>query len=267
LTSLVCWVGHDHRKVNSIYVASDSRITRGEAVISDNAQKVFAYKARPEIFGYCGNAERPPLVISDLVVRLDKGAVVARGLDAFLAAERVRSFLEQELPMSAGGVDYRATEIVWGTRVGEGYANAAFHAFLFFVRDDRWDWRRLDLPDRSDVVHAAGSGAAAVRAWRSYWTSAQRNVRTSRAVFSALCNVLHTNADARSGGAPQLVGMYQEDLPAVFGVLFNAERFALGKRVPADEAALWHDDLFQICDGETLQPRRGAARHHRPRGL
>jgi hypothetical protein len=267
MTSLVCWVGRDHRKHNSIYIASDSRLTADKVVVSDSAQKVFACRSRPEIYGYCGNAGLPPAMLAELVRDLDGGRAWHLETDATRSAGLVVERLSRCLPVQESGPDYSVTVIVRGLRAGEGYLNAVFAVQRFFVRDEHWDWFPEALPDESDVVVAEGSGASRVRAWREHWSSAQGRRRTSRAVFSALCDALKAGEDPASGGAPQLVGMYQEGWPEVFGVLYQGARYVLGQPAPANTAARWHDDLFQVCDAETMAPKPGAQRHLAPRGL
>jgi len=253
--------------VSSIYIACDIRVTAGGILVTDSAQKVFACKQRPEIYGYCGNAEYPPLVLRSLVAALANGAAWPAHAAAYEEPEWVGRFLSDKLRIVPGGPDYSNTVVVRGTRKGEGSVNAEFSIFKFYVSGSVWEWARLDLPAVSDVVVAEGSGADKVRAWRDYWTSAQGRRRTSRGVFSALCGALRANADPKSGGAPQLVGMYQEGPPATFRVLFNGGRFVNGRAVPSAEAMLWHDDLFQVCDGELMKPLESAQRHRRPKGL
>jgi len=267
MTSLVCWIGVDHRKVASIYLASDSRITQEGRVVSDDARKVFACSSRADIFGYCGNAEAPPRALDELTARLSTAELGVDDSNVYLRADRILEQLALALSVRRDGPDYSNTSIIYGTRQGEGYANAEFHAFSFFVSGDRWVRANLNLPIDSDIVAAEGSGAAQVRRYREYWTSAQGRLRTSRAVFSALCNAIDSCTDAASGGAPQLVGIYQRGGATDFGVLFKGERFIGGKRVPLDPGRPWHDDLFQRCDSASMAPLPNAAKHHRPRGL
>jgi hypothetical protein len=267
MTSLVCWIGKDHRKVNSVYIVTDSRITIGNHVVSDSAQKVFACATRPEIYGYCGSADRPPEVLRSLVSALDSGSIEMTAASGYDSAEQVRRFLAGQLPITAAGPDYSNTVIVRAVRTGEGFERAEFSVFQFYVTAGGWDWSSVELPDVSDVVVAMGSGADRVRKWREYWSSAQGRRRTSRGVFSALCGALRAEEDHWSGGPPQLVGMYQEGPAIVFGVIFNGARYLLGREVPADAATHWRDELFQIFDGESMKPGPLAAVHLRPRGL
>lgn len=269
MTSLVCWVGIDHRKISSIYLASDSRITHQESgrVLSDSAQKVFACVTRPEIFGYCGNAGAPPAVLASLVREFDTGAMGSRADYAYIRAQTVQQYLSERLPIAEHGRKYDETLILYGTREGEGYREARFSLSKFFVENGTWAWAVLDFPTSSDIIVAEGSGHEQVRRWREHWVSAQGRVRTSRAVFSALCNALRSKADPRSGGPPQLVGMYQEGLPQTFGVIFDGARYVVGRNALADAASHWRDDLFQLCDGASMKPLADAARHHRPKGL
>ena len=278
MTSLVSWIGVDNRKISSLYIASDSRLTRPREVVvdgvrqkvfdvvSDSAQKVFACATCPDIFGYCGNAEEPPRALASLVEAVDRGTIPLDRESAYTRAEQIRDYIRTSLPITVGGPDYSETLIVHGTRQGEGYLNADFVASEIFVHGSRWTRSTQQLPDCSDIVVARGSGASYVTQWRERWVSAQR-ARTSRGVFGALCKALEVNDDSKSGGAPQLVGIYQEGLACTFGIIYKNERYVAGARVPAEDAALWHDDLFQRCDGQSMKPLLRAARHKKPKGL
>ncbi len=300
MTSLVCWFAVDSRAVASVYVASDSRITAPDRrVLSDTARKVFACRTRPDLLGYCGNADKPPQVLAALVTKLD-ATRSEHNESAWDRAEFVVQHLNRELPLSAGH-PYGQTKIVYASRDGSGHAHAAFAVFEISANNDRWDFHTLAATTNSaqqpvdrerqyqelkklDVVFAQGAGASVVNEWREHWARYHTSqsvrhqfrgttrTRTSRGVFSALCGALHSAEDSRSGGAPQLAALHQEGSAMALGVIWGNARYYEGAARTGTEArslcTRWHDRLFQLCDPVTMQPLERAALHSAPaRGL
>src|SRR5690606_38972360 len=74
------------------------------------------------------------------------------------------------------------------------------------------------MPPVSSVLRTHGTGAESVNHWVARWQSSDQG-GTSRAVFSAFCDSLRSKQDARSGGEPQLVGLYRQKNARVFGVV------------------------------------------------
>jgi hypothetical protein len=73
MTLVVSWIGIDSRKISSLYIASDSRISWGNQAKFDSGQKVFGCKNHPIIIGYCGDVLFPSIVINQLIDLADQG--------------------------------------------------------------------------------------------------------------------------------------------------------------------------------------------------
>jgi hypothetical protein len=207
--------------------------------------------------------------------------------------------LNRALPLHHGHL-YGQTKIVYASRDGEGHSNAAFAVFEISVVKGGWDFRTLaeskaraerEGPEERyralkelDIVFAEGTGARDVKNWREHWVqyhaseSVRRELRgttrtrTSRGVFSALCTALRFAADPRSGGAPQLAVIHQENAAMSLGVIWENQRFYEGTPQTESEALAldtrWHDKLFQLCNPATMQVLKEAAFHSAPiRGL
>ena len=132
-----------------------------------------------------------------------------------------------------------------------------------------WVDHRLPLPDHSALAFAYGTGAAAVETANLAWSSSLAG-RTSRAVFSAFCDALRSGQDPRSGGGPQLVGLYRKGCGEMFGVIFHGTPYLLGMR--ASESmnlgiVEWRNELFERCDPSSLRRLPDAQPHARPRGI
>ena len=129
--------------------------------------------------------------------------------------------------------------------------------------------QEIELPENSGIISTFGSGRSFVEKWHSFWNNTPQK-RTSRSVFSAFCDALYSGEDNRSGGAPQLVGLYRQGPAKSFGVIYQGQRYFLG--LPVDESLdlqsiEWRNALFERCDGLTLERKNGAQPHHKPRGL
>lgn len=296
MTSLVCWFAVDSRKVSSVYVASDSRITAPDGrVLSDCSQKVFACRKRPDILGYCGNAERLPSVLPRLVSDLDAQPMTPAE-NAWARALQLARELNAAIPIHDARA-YEGTTVVYASRCGEGYEGAAFNVFELHVVDDKWDFATVDWTDdptsptydpagahqrmdRLDVAASLGSGARGVKERREQWASyhghqivrqgiaGTTRARASRGVFSGLCTALSFDDDRLSGGAPQLATIHQEGAASSLGVIWNDARFYEGRAQTIEQAIAlgtrWHDQLFQLCDPSTMQALKSAAHHAAP---
>jgi hypothetical protein len=128
-----------------------------------------------------------------------------------------------------------------------------------------WSDLAVEIPTESALVLTVGSGVSVVTNWNNEWR--RRLGRTSRSVFGAFCDALRSKADPRTGGAPQLVGLYRAEAARIFGVLSEGKRFICGLEVP-DSSALstveWRNELLERCDGRTLQRFNGAQRQPSP---
>ncbi len=107
----------------------------------------------------------------------------------------------------------------------------------------------LNIPEDSALVLAIGSGGNSVKEYNRRWCDALG--RTSRSVFGSFCESLAAKTDAKSGGAPQLVGLYRKGLARYFGVIYEGQKYLLGVSVESDSACEnveWRNSLFERCD-------------------
>ena len=107
-----------------------------------------------------------------------------------------------------------------------------------------------------------------VNKWQDRWQSSSQ-AGTSRAVFSAFCDALRSQEDPKTGGAPQVVGLYRKGTGRCFGVVSENNKFILGLLIdhnPDDSLVEWRNTLFERCgsDGKRIKT---AQVHHAPKGL
>jgi len=118
------------------------------------------------------------------------------------------------------------------------------------------------LPIMSGLLLATGSGETTLKKFYEKWNNSEIG-NTSRNVFGAFCDALKSGGDPRSGGAPQLVGLYREGTAKSFGIIFNNERYLFGLPVNSDaewEKVEWRNELFERCNAESRTILEGAQR-------
>lgn len=268
MTTLVAWTGIDQRGPASVYLTSDSRLSWPQGLIWDGGRKLFAARAKPHIFGYCGEALFPTQVLSQLVEMIDYELVEAKSNRPdewveILVAAIVGAL--QSYP-SAAAADF---DLIHVMREGTG-VRCSFHVHAVTFRGNQiQSMAPLRIPSTSDVIDVRGSGVEVFKDHLCRWQ--QSDVRqTSRAVFSAFADGLRSGADPKSGGPPQLVGLYRIGGGRTFGVIADRKRFWYGTAVaeiPFGKAVQWHNDLFEICDPSTLARHPDAQPQPRPRGI
>jgi hypothetical protein len=251
-----------------VYLASDSRLSWSDTVVWDGGRKLFAARTKPHIFGYCGEVLFPTQVLSQLVEMIDYGLLDAEHDRPDVWNDRVVEVIVRALrsyPASAAA----NFELVHAMREGVGLS-ASFHVHAVTFRGNSvQSTSPLAVPQASAVINVRGSGAEAFKAHLHQWQ--QSDVKgTSRAVFSALTDTLRAGADPRSGGPPQLIGLYRAGGGRTFGVISGHQRFWYGTPVadfPTGKAVQWHNDLFEVCDPLTVARHADAQPQPRPRGV
>jgi len=267
MTTLVSWVGVDQRGQASFYIASDSRITWGENESWNIGKKVFASLGSPDIFAYCGDVLLPSMVLSQVVDLADGQALYPDNSNPEDRAKHLESFLTSaigEYPKKR----INPFTILYATRFGSG-VGCAFHLY-------RFDWsfgselirNKVEIPIVSDVALCLGTGKDFVFESHLSWKNAQGS--TSRGVFSAFCDALLSKGYPRSGGAPQLVGIYREGTGRKFGVIFCDTTFFGGvqiKNIEFLQSLEWRNEKFERCDSVSRTCLSGAQKHPRPRNF
>lgn len=268
MTSVVVWCGVDSRAPSSLYVATDSRISwPGTDASWDQARKTFACTERPLILGYWGDVLFPLLVLPTVLERSSFG-----GYDD-LSPEQLHRTIAATVRTQwrKYPAEHRAdVGIVVGSRSGLGL-NSKFLVSIQSYSSKQHDWqlRMMTMPTVSSTLRVAGSGATEVRAALELWNSGSA-ANTSRAVFSAFCEAVASEGDPRSGGAPQLVGLYRRGNGRAFGVLSQRQRYLSGADVTTDEQRRltgvdWFNELFERVNPAS-RGRLSDAQVHLPRG-
>ncbi|WP_437586963.1 hypothetical protein [Sorangium sp. So ce1000] len=272
MTSLVAWVGVDHRKPASLNIASDSRISWKDAAVDlghwNFGRKLFASRTTPDIFGYVGKIEFPVTALGQIVSGLESGLIPAHLDDASKKAVLIQQKLESaffKLPKS----QQKDALILHGAREGTRM-RCEFRLWTIALSHTGIQVTSIHIPSTSSVLVIEGSGSKPIETWHTRWeASSQRG--TSRAVFSAFCDALAEGRDSASGGAPQLVGIYRIGHGRTFGIIhegrfwYNGVEFDQPSAAAASEIE-WRNRLFERCDS-TGKRLENAQAHHAPKGL
>ena len=254
-----------------MYLASDSRISwptgRGHNLTWDYSRKVFASSRQADALGYCGDVLFTAQVLSQIIDLIDVECLFetnATPEQRFSAVSKVIRQSHSTYPPS----QQHEFSVVHCSRHKEKMTGR-FELFqLSWSQARGWESLQYDIPQQSDLVVTLGSGGASVRASFEEW-KALHGEGTSRMVFGSFCETLQRNGDSKSGGAPQLVGLYREMAAETFGIIYNGKRFVDG--ILVDESPWlggieWRNEMFERCDWRTGLRLEGAQRHARPRG-
>jgi hypothetical protein len=270
MTTLLAWVGVDQRAPSSLYLAADSRITWAEGMTWDHGRKLFASRTQPDVnvIGYSGEVFFPTQALSQIVELIDGNLLFEPGTEPRDRLALIVAALERSAATYPPRVG-REFDLLYGTREGQGL-QSSFRVFQAHFSGGRADaLSSIEIPRRSSVVAILGSGTDAFGEASRRWESSHIG-GTSRAVFSALADSLKAAGDPYSGGPPQLVGLYRSGTGKTFGVVWNDQRFLCGmhvERMRGETTVPWHNDLFEICDPQSLARKKGAQPQPRPRGL
>lgn len=262
MTSIAVWVGVDSRGPASCYIATDSRITWTRSQSWDFGRKAFASAAFPDLFAYAGDVLFPSMLLSQVVAALDAGVINrahSSPAERFELLEAMARITHKEYPPS----QQTSFSVIHASRSGAGMTSA-FEVRKLTFTGGSWTRENLTLPwTTSTIVLAEGSGRAAVMASHDRWMHSNSG-GTSRACFSAFVESLRERADASSGGAPQLIGLYRERNAQTFGIITGTSRFLHGLPVQSndvDPSLEWRNELFERCDGRSRRTIHGAQRH------
>ncbi len=276
MTSLISWVGVDSHGISSVYLASDSRISWGNNAVWDYGRKLFASRNHPEILGYCGDVLFPSQILGQIVEQIDSGILFDSEEPHHQKFHKIASIIKQSW-VDYPDVSRQGFEVIYCTRQNSG-TNANFHVWLLKpTPSNEWYEDELLLPlsshpsntNYSQIIRVTGSGTKSVEDWDYRWASSDIG-KTSRAVFSAFCDSLKSGQDPRSGGTPQLVGIYRIEPAKLFGIIYKDERYLFGlpvSQVSSYEKVEWRNELFECCNGRTMMPIEGTQRHARPSNI
>jgi hypothetical protein len=255
MTTLVSWIGADSRAPSSVYIATDSRISWDEKTW-DFGLKTFASPNTPDVFGYSGDVLFPSLLLAQFCAGLAAGIYEGDWATRFRA---LRQFAEHSFAHLAPD-QRRQFEIVHCGRDGSGMKSRFSVGILSLTRQLVFAEDVPEIPERSDIVHLGGSGAAELgQKWERHSPG-----NTTRALFRSFVETLESGADPKSGGGPQMVGLYRVGTGRTFGIRYRQRRYLGGGPVHPRTAGEvdWRNEWFERIDGVAGSRLPEAQRHH-----
>ena len=255
MTTLLCWCGVDSRGPTSLYVATDSRFSWPEGQTWDAGRKIVVLPGQYGMLALAGDVT----LVQSLLLRLGTEKVT----DELIAHQVV------QLSDGYQSAALRATAVVFARRAGMSM-DSSFQVTAHEFRADSWVLVEHSIPVKhSKIVCAYGSGAGNAKAEVGLWTKDDSG-NTSRSMFSGFCDALRKGKDPKTGGPPQLVGLYRSGPAMEFGIVWESRLFLAGltPSPKSDVAAFeWRNDLLERCDPTTGQRLLDAQHHARPYGL
>lgn len=254
-----------------MYFASDSRLSWDKDKTWDCGQKVYASSIAPEIFGFTGYAALPQSIINKACQLIDRGLRSSNDEASIEGrADWLHALAQREAEKHPQIGDENFT-IFYGVRIGHGMpGRSSFHlnAYAWDSRLKQLTHTTVPMPSYSAVLQISGTGSSSLDKINRIWQASDQG-GTSRTMFSAFCDALKAGEDPRSGGEPQLIGIYREGPAKMFGVVTkNGPSFQgqLDTSLSHATEIEWRDTLFQRVDAQGRVLKK-AQRHARPSGV
>ena len=264
MTLIISWIGVDDKKegkeIASIYLASDSRYTWGNAGKYDYGIKVFGSTKHPEIFGFCGDVLFPSTILGQIIPQIDNGILIEETDDTDTKNSKIFAYLKSSLDTYPKEFLVGTFTILHGSRFGK-----TFKLFkTSFGADKELRNEEIELPTISTKVFSGGSGSGEFDVnWKKWENEKHNDNRTSRAVYHCLYQTLKTIKDPRTGGYAQIVGLYRNKNARLFGIVENEKKYIYGKESSEGINSTnieWRNENFERVNPETLKIFEGAQR-------
>lgn len=267
MTSLAVSLAVDARGASALYIIADSRITwQGLPGRWDGAQKTFASQ-HADIFGFCGDGFFPPVILQQVMLQSKLGLLYQQEANSLTRHEIVMDAFRRTLK-SAVNTPMDSFSVFHGARDGHGMDSqfllweAHYYPLLNELKT-----RSVDLTaQQSYLVRVDGTGGNVITEKAAAWDGSTAK-GTSRAAIASFCDALRSGVDVRSGGAPQLVGLWRIGSARTFGFIWNNRKYVSGLELPPTANAArvnWFNENFERCDGSTGLRMDGAQEHVRP---
>ena len=268
MTSLIAWIGVDSRGQTSAYLASDSRISWGEAISFDTGVKLFASTNSAEIFGYCGDVTFPSQILQHTIDQINNDLLFSKKDSIKDKTNKIFELIKNDFSEYPSSIN-KGFEILYFSRENSKM-KSKFHLSKFqWNNKDKWRMKTISLPHKSGLVDYTGSGAKSIFEWYRKWQNTEVK-ETSRSVFSAFCDSIYSKEDPYTGGSAQLVGLYRIGNGINFGIIHNNQRFIRGKPIKHHDnidKIKWRNRLFERCDGRSMKIKSNAQKQPKPSTL
>lgn len=260
MTLIASWGSADCKrkgnKLSAVYFCADSRITWPGACSFDQGQKVFGCIKSPEIFCYCGDAQFVPMSLPPLLSEIDSGVLFPLGCSYHQKRDSILDFFQQKLNSYPPGLRPNSTTIYYATCI-----NWSFYMAKFCCNTSGITVNDISLTHESSLIFCDGSGSKQFKdRWITRNTEAINEHKTSRNVYRCMVECIEGD-DLRTGGVPQLIGLFRNGKVQQFGIVRDGKRFFQGREVPDGKSLSgveWRNDNYERVDPHTMDLLPGA---------
>lgn len=278
MTTLIAWAAIDRDSTSAVYMASDSRLSWGEDSRWDSGRKIFASEKFPEILGYTGDALFCTQILSQVTSFIDSCAPLEQLLTLEDKYEYVGELIERAFKAYPTQFCLPNFSILYLTRLGMSWGACTFS----WTDKAGWQPKKIHkIPMTWDDVRGKDSFAAAqasIVVFVSDGTGGEKFRRfynrsdwltklplLSRGIFGAFADFIDLGIDGKTGGKPQISGLYRRFEAQKIGFVDEEGRYLYGILVlPSDYQAQtrWVNRTFENCGslsgkripGEQRQP-------------
>lgn len=193
---------------------SDSRITwtdeKNNVIYSyDYSQKIFRLHNSLDVLGYCGDSFFCLLNLSQMVSYLNFSKRFSESNDVNTKLNIINELLENSLQTYPKETLNQDFTIYWNTLIDDDFFS---YRFVYSHKTRLINPIQNQIPDEMKWVFYDGSGG-------KYFYSAlenlnYRNNNYSRTYFKALVDIIESDIDQKTGGAPQMISlrMHEKDI-------------------------------------------------------
>lgn len=264
MTLLVGWIAVDtsNKQTTSIYIASDSRLSWDYQSKYDSGKKILALKNTPDLIAYCGDVLFPLITLHKIADK-DRNQLL---FPSSCTNEEKRNIIFSEIENSFIGYPKQ-------------YIHGDIH-FIHVTRQNKYDflcthfqwnpktkWKidTIELPSLSHKIFSLGTGSYSFNQRYHEYLQKSNNAKTSRCIFQCFCDWLSSVKDNRlwCGGAPQLIGLFNQGYGNDFGIIYEDSRYFSGQEVFYKNGInlnriKWVNTNFENCDGFTMLKQNDA---------
>lgn len=282
MTTLIAWAAIDDRGTSAVYMASDSRLSWAEYGNWDSGRKIFASEKFPEILGYTGDAFFCTQVLSQVIAFVDSCEPLAEITSLDEKYAYIGSLIERAFKSYPTQFCLPSFSILYLTRIGKSWGACTFA----WTNKDGWqtkqvhsiplNWEDVRAVDKSLMFQTsavlfatAGSGGDMFMTYyrESEWFKTMPMY--SRGIFGAFTDFIESSEDSKTGGRPQISGLYRNFDAKKIGFVDSDARYLYGIHVLPNDyqpSVRWVNRTFENCaalsgeriPGEQRQPAPNA---------
>lgn len=263
MTTLIAWASIDARDTSAVYMASDSRLSWGECDVWDSGRKIFASEKFPEILGYTGDALFCTQVLSQVISFIDSCAPLERLTELNDKYNYVGELIERAFKAYPTQFCLPNFSILYLIRVEKTWGACTFA----WASESGWQTKKIHkvpmtwadvrgvdsfIPAQASAVVFVSDGTGGDE-FRRFYNGSEWLAKLplySRGIFGAFTDFIDSGRDSKTGGKPQISGLYRRFEAQKIGFVDGDHRYLYGILVtPSDYQARirWVNRTFENC--------------------